>query len=191
MTQGFDYRSNTGVSGGYTSTLVGHDAARPARSAARASASGATRRRRSIRRRSGFSSTAVRLMNGYQYLPFFTFGSFSSTNSGSTIASLGSMRSDWNDGFDATDDARSRSRRRSPRSGATHTSRARLRAAATSVGTSRTTGYPAGRYLVQRRVHAREQLGRASTIARSPGRSSCSGCRRRRPARWPRRQFPV
>ncbi len=38
-------------------------------------------------------------MNGYQYLPFFTFGSFSSTNSGSTIASLGSQRSDWNDGF--------------------------------------------------------------------------------------------
>src|SRR5438093_12229207 len=39
-------------------------------------------------------------MRGYQYLPFFTFGSFSSTNSGSTIASLGSMRSDWGEGFD-------------------------------------------------------------------------------------------
>ena len=52
VTQGFDYRSNTGVTGGYTSTLSDTTAARHARSAARASASGATRRRRSIRRRS-------------------------------------------------------------------------------------------------------------------------------------------
>src|SRR4029079_10398056 len=95
---GFDYRSNTGLSGGYTSTWSdttlldlrvsstrfgeGRD---PAQTVDPATL--------------GFSSTAVGLMNGYQYLPFFTFGSFSSTKSGSTIASLGSMRSDWNDGF--------------------------------------------------------------------------------------------
>ncbi len=38
-------------------------------------------------------------MGGYQYLPLFTFGSFSTTNSNSTIASLGAQRSDWGDGF--------------------------------------------------------------------------------------------
>ena len=31
-------------------------------------------------------------MKGYNYLPFITFGGFSTTNSNSTIASLGSMR---------------------------------------------------------------------------------------------------
>src|SRR6185295_18649306 len=40
------------------------------------------------------------LMNGFQYLPFMTLGTFSSTNNASTIASLGSMRSDFGDGFD-------------------------------------------------------------------------------------------
>ena len=39
-------------------------------------------------------------MRGYQYLPFVTIGSFSTTNANSTIASLGSQRSDWNGGFD-------------------------------------------------------------------------------------------
>ncbi len=39
-------------------------------------------------------------MGDYEYLPFFTFGSFSTTNANSTIASLGSQRSDWGDGFD-------------------------------------------------------------------------------------------
>ena len=38
-------------------------------------------------------------MNGYRYLPLMTFGAFSSTNSSSTIASLGSQRSDWSEGF--------------------------------------------------------------------------------------------
>ncbi|HKV98555.1 MAG TPA: carboxypeptidase-like regulatory domain-containing protein [Vicinamibacterales bacterium] len=98
VTQGFDYRSNTGLSGGYTSTWsdtmlmdVRVSSTRfgewrdPAQTIDPA--------------KLGFSSTAVGLMNGYQYLPFFTFGSFSSTNSGSTISSLGAMRSDWNDGF--------------------------------------------------------------------------------------------
>ena len=38
-------------------------------------------------------------MNGYKYLPFITFGGFSTTNANSTIATLGSMRSDWGTGF--------------------------------------------------------------------------------------------
>ena len=38
-------------------------------------------------------------MGGYQYLPFFTFGGFSTTNSNSRIATLGSQRSDFGDGL--------------------------------------------------------------------------------------------
>jgi hypothetical protein len=38
-------------------------------------------------------------MAGYRYLPLLTFGSFSTTNANSTIASLGSQRADWGDGF--------------------------------------------------------------------------------------------
>src|SRR5262249_3540114 len=48
----------------------------------------------------GYSAATVALTNGFQYLPLFTFGSFSTTNSNSTIASLGAQRSDWGDGFD-------------------------------------------------------------------------------------------
>jgi hypothetical protein len=99
VTQGYDYRSNTGVTAGYTSTLTPtmlldirtsgatfgewRDPAQPFDPA-----------------QLGFSSTAVQVMNGYQYLPFMTFGSFSTTNSNSTIASLGSQRADWGEGFD-------------------------------------------------------------------------------------------
>jgi Carboxypeptidase regulatory-like domain len=98
VTQGFDYRSNTGLSMGYTSTLSNRmildtrfsftrfgEWRDPAQTFDPATL--------------GFSSTATQLMGDYKYLPFFTFGTFSSTNANSTIASLGSMRSDWNDGF--------------------------------------------------------------------------------------------
>jgi hypothetical protein len=99
VTQGYDYRSNTGVSAGYTSVQ---------------SASLLLDVRGSVTRFGewrdpaqtfdpatlGFSPGALQVMNGYGYLPFFTFGAFSTTNSGSTIASLGSQRSDWNEGFD-------------------------------------------------------------------------------------------
>jgi hypothetical protein len=49
----------------------------------------------------GFSPTAAQLMEeiGFNYLPFITFGGFSTTNSNSRIASLGSQRSDWGSGF--------------------------------------------------------------------------------------------
>src|SRR5262245_13272089 len=98
VTQGFDYRSNTGVSLGYTSVRS---------SSLFVDVRGSYTRFGEWRDPAqtydpgqlGFSSSAVQLMRGYQYLPFFTFGAFSSTNSGSTISSLGSMRSDWNDGF--------------------------------------------------------------------------------------------
>ncbi len=99
VTQGFDYRSNTGGTLGYTqqfsSTLLLDVRAAwsrfgeyrdPAQSFDPA--------------KLGFSSTALQLMSGYQYLPFMTIGTFSTTNSNSTIASLGSLRSDFNEGFD-------------------------------------------------------------------------------------------
>ncbi len=98
VTKGFDYRTNLGLNGGYTATISDKllfdsrvsfsrfgEYRDPAQTFDPATL--------------GFSPTAIQLMNGFQYLPFFTFGSFSTTNSGSTIASLGSMRSDFGDGF--------------------------------------------------------------------------------------------
>ena len=64
VTKGFDYRTNTGVTGGYTSALSSRDAARHARQLValrRVPRSGAGR---SIRRRSGSRPTALQLMHG-------------------------------------------------------------------------------------------------------------------------------
>ncbi len=98
VTQGFDYRSNTAVTAGYTSAMSSRllfdmragwsrfgEWRDPAQTFDPASL--------------GFSAAAVKAMGGYQYLPLLTFGSFSTTNANSTIASLGAMRSDWGDGF--------------------------------------------------------------------------------------------
>ena len=98
VTRGFDYRANIGVTTGYTAVVsptllvdVRASGARfdeyrdPAEAIDPAEL--------------GFSAAAVQLMNGYAYMPFVTFSGFSSTNSGSTIASLGSQRSDWSEGF--------------------------------------------------------------------------------------------
>jgi hypothetical protein len=98
VTKGFDYRANMGVTGAYTSVLnpsllldVRVSGARfdeyrdPAEEFDPA--------------RLGFSPAALQVMNSYKYMPLFTFGSFSTTNSNSTIASLGSQRSDWGEGF--------------------------------------------------------------------------------------------
>ena len=98
VTKGFDYRTNIGLTGGYTSALsprllldVRTSWARfgenrdPAEEFDPASL--------------GFSSTAVQLMGGFKYLPLMTIGSFSTTNENSTIASLGSRRSDFGNGF--------------------------------------------------------------------------------------------
>lgn len=98
VTKGFDYRANLGVTTGYTSVLqssllldIRASGARfdEYRDPAQTFDPGQL----------GFSSTALQLMNGYQYLPLFTFGSFSTTNSNSTIASLGAQRADWGEGF--------------------------------------------------------------------------------------------
>jgi hypothetical protein len=99
VTQGFDNRSNTGAILGYTSTLSSNTVfdvrvsytrfgewRRPADTFDPVSM--------------GFSSTAAQVFGGYEYLPFVTFGGFSTTNYNSRIASLGSQRSDWSTGFD-------------------------------------------------------------------------------------------
>jgi hypothetical protein len=99
VTQGFDFRSNLGAIAGFTSTLSSTllldirasfskfgEWRQPAQEFDPASL--------------GFSSATSSLFGDYQYLPFFTFGSFSTTNANSTIASLGAQRSDWGEGFD-------------------------------------------------------------------------------------------
>jgi hypothetical protein len=98
VTKGFDYRSNAGATLGYTSMIgstlmfdvVGSwsqfgEWREPADEFDPADL--------------GFSPDVVTLMNGYRYLPFITFGGFSTTNSNSRIASLGSQRADFGTGF--------------------------------------------------------------------------------------------
>jgi len=99
VTQGFDYRTNLGVTGGYTSSLGGKSLMDTRVSYTRFGEYRATAQSFDPAKL-GFSPTALQLMNGFQYLPFMTIGAFSSTNSSSTIASLGAMRSDFGTGFD-------------------------------------------------------------------------------------------
>ncbi len=99
VTKGFDYRSNTGATLGYTS-MIG--------SAFMVDVVGGWSQFGEWRKPAdeydpaelGFSPDVVTLMNGYRYLPFITFGGFSSTNANSRIASLGAQRSDFGTGFD-------------------------------------------------------------------------------------------
>ena len=98
VTQGFDYRSNTGVTGGFTSvrsatTVV--DVRMSATSFGESRDPAATFDNSTL----GFSSTALGVMSGHDILPLMTIGSFSTTNANSTIASLGTQRSDWGEGF--------------------------------------------------------------------------------------------
>lgn len=98
VTQGFDYRSNRGLTLGYTtsrfamwvvdvrySNTTFGEYRDPAQQVDPASL--------------GFAASAVQAMQGYRYLPMITFGSFSTTNQNSTIATLGSQRADWSEGF--------------------------------------------------------------------------------------------
>jgi len=99
VTQGFDYRSNLGLNAGYTNSInnallfdlrVAFSRFGEYRDPAQTFDPA----------KLGFSQTALGMMQGFQYMPLFTFGSFSSgTNNLSTIASLGSQRSDFGDGF--------------------------------------------------------------------------------------------
>jgi hypothetical protein len=98
VTSGFDYRSNTGATLGYTS-LMGGKLALDVRGAWSKFGEWRDNADTFDPASLGFSSTAVQLMQGYKYLPFITFGGFSTTNSNSTIASLGAMRSDFGTGF--------------------------------------------------------------------------------------------
>ena len=99
VTHGFDFRSNRGTIAGFTSTL-----SNTLLLDVRASYSKFGEWRRPAQEIDpatlGFSASAASVFGDYQYLPFFTFGSFSTTNQNSTIASLGAQRSDWGAGFD-------------------------------------------------------------------------------------------
>lgn len=99
VTKGFDYRTNAGLTVGYTSTLSSSFLFDLRASGARFGEwrdPAAAIDPAAI----GFAGPALQLMNNYNYLPLFTFGSFSTTNENSTISSLGARRSDWNQGFD-------------------------------------------------------------------------------------------
>ena len=98
ITQGFDYRSNTGFSGGWTSVLSNTSVFDLRASVTRF---GEYRDPASDFDPAAlkFSPTALQLMQGHSVLPFMTIGTFSSTNANSTIASLGTQRSDWGEGF--------------------------------------------------------------------------------------------
>jgi len=98
VTQGYDFRSNTGLTLGYSSVL---------NSSAVFDVRGAWSKFGEYRQNGGdfdpaslgFAAASAAVMKDYHYLPFITFGGFSTTNSGSTIASLGSQRSDFGTGF--------------------------------------------------------------------------------------------
>ncbi len=99
VTQGYDFRTNLGLNGGYTAPLSPRLLFDVRASLARF---GEYRDPAQVfdPAKLGFSAAALQLSRGYEYLPLVTFGSFSTTNSNSTIASLGSQRSDWGNGFD-------------------------------------------------------------------------------------------
>ena len=150
-------------------------ASRHARAASRASASTAIRRRRSIRRRSASRRRPLQVMNGYQYLPFFTFGSFSTTNSElddrvARLAALGLER-----GLQPADDDDVRLADGDARRGATTRSAPATSFRHQTLEHHERPAIRAGAIAFNGALHARQQLRRRSTIARSPGRSSCSG----------------
>ena len=98
VTQGYDYRSNTGFVGGWTSVLsrasvfdVRMSRTQFGESRAPAGSFDATSM--------GFSQTALDLMGGTNVMPLMTIGTFSTTNQNSTIASLGTQRADWGEGW--------------------------------------------------------------------------------------------
>jgi carboxypeptidase family protein/TonB-dependent receptor-like protein len=98
VTKGFDYRSNVGVTGGYTSALSSRLLFDLRTSWARFGESRDPAQEFDPMKL-GFASSAQPLFASFHYLPLFTFGSFSTTNENSTIASLGARRSDWGNGF--------------------------------------------------------------------------------------------
>jgi Carboxypeptidase regulatory-like domain len=98
VTKGYDYRSNTGVTAGYTSALSSRLLFDLRTSWARFGESRDPAQDFDPAKL-GFASSALPLFGDFRYLPLFTFGSFSTTNENSTISSLGARRADWGNGF--------------------------------------------------------------------------------------------
>jgi Carboxypeptidase regulatory-like domain/TonB dependent receptor len=97
-THGFDYRSNKGATLGYTSILT-NELALDAIGAWSEFGEWRTPAKTFDASTLGFTGNSATLLKDYGYLPFITFGGFSTTNSNSRWASLGSQRSDWGTGF--------------------------------------------------------------------------------------------
>jgi hypothetical protein len=98
ITRGYDYRSNLGFNGGWT--FVRSDATViDMRASVTTFGENRDPHESYDPAQLGFSSTALNMMSGHQILPMMTFGSFSTTNANSTIATLGTQRSDWGEGF--------------------------------------------------------------------------------------------
>ena len=185
ITKGFDYRSNTGVTGGYTSALSSTAPARRPRqlvAVRRVSRSGADFDPASL----GFSPAALQLMGGLQLPAADDLRQLQHDERelDDRVARLAALRlgrrlqpADGHLLGRADADARC---------GATTRVARRLRPAHQELGRSPTTASRAGASSSTAPTRART-TPRRSTIARSRGRSSCSGCRRRRPARWRRR----
>jgi hypothetical protein len=98
VTHGFDFRSNTGATLGYTST-VSNNLVFDVRAAFSKFGEWRQTGQDFDPATLGFAPEAVALMGDYQYLPFFTFGGFSTTNANSRLATLGSQRADFGTGF--------------------------------------------------------------------------------------------
>ena len=98
ITSGFDYRSNTGVTGGWTYVPSGATVfdVRVSGTTFGESRDPAQDFDQSAL---GFAPAALQIMQGHPILPMMTFGQFSTTNQNSTIATLGSQRADWREGF--------------------------------------------------------------------------------------------
>lgn len=99
VTHGFDFRSNKGATLGYTSTLA-NDLLLDVRAGWSQFGESRAPAQEFDPASLGFSSSTAALFGDYRYLPLVTFGGFSTTNSNSRLASLGSQRADWNAGFD-------------------------------------------------------------------------------------------
>ena len=84
-------------------------------------------------------------MRDFNYLPLFTFGSFSTTNENSTIASLGARRSDWGNGFNRPMDTFSVAPTLTKMWGA-HTVARSATTCARRTGTIINDGFPGGRF---------------------------------------------
>ena len=191
VTHGFDYRSNTGATLGYTSTRSQQPAVRRARRPGRSSTSTATRRRRSIRPRSASRSSRWRRWAATTYLPLHHLRRLQhGTNAelAHRLAGLAALRLGRRL-RPAVHQPLARAHRHLARRAATPCARGyELRYQRWDIDNA---GYGAGRYHFTGAYTRANNSGAAERSRRSRGRSSCSACPPPAPTRWPRRAAPA